>query len=144
MNSNQLIHFVLNNWYLFLALAVIVSLLLAEPLRRLAYGVKTIPPGQAVQLINRQPAVIVDVRDAGEFASGHIRKAFNLPVGELPQRMRELEKFKDKPILLYCATGARSAKAATFLRKHGFGSVHNLGGGITRWRGENLPVTRES
>ncbi|HLQ27171.1 MAG TPA: rhodanese-like domain-containing protein [Acidiferrobacterales bacterium] len=144
MNSNSITHFVLNNWYLFLALVVIVYLLLAEPVRRLMYGIQSIPPSQAVQLINHHAAVIVDVRDPKEFQSGHIRKALNFPLSDLSKQASELEKFKDKSIVLYCGTGQRSAQAATFLRRQGFGSVHNLAGGISRWRTENLPVTLET
>ena len=144
MNSNSITHFVINNWYLFLALVVIVYLLLAEPLRRLMYGIQSLPPGQAVQLINHHAAIIVDVRDPQEFQTGHIRKALNLPLSDFSKRVSELEKYKDKSIVLYCGTGQRSARAATFLRKHGFGSVHNLAGGLGRWRTENLPVTTET
>jgi rhodanese-related sulfurtransferase len=144
MNSNPIMHFVLNNWYLFLALVVILYLLVAEPVRRLMYGIQSIPPTQAVQLINHHAAVMVDVRELKEFHTGHIRKALNVPVSELSKRVSELEKFKDKSIVLYCGTGQRSAQAATFLRKQGFGSVHNLAGGIARWRTENLPVTTET
>src|SRR4051812_11675524 len=98
MNSNSITHFVLTNWYLFLALVVIVSLLLAEPVRRLMYGIQSLPPGQAVQLMNHHTAVMVDVRDPKEFQSGHIRKALNLPLNDLSKRVSELEKFKDKSI----------------------------------------------
>jgi rhodanese-related sulfurtransferase len=144
MNSNSIAHFVLNNWYLFLALVVIVYLLLAEPVRRLMYGIQSLPPAQAVQLMNHHGALIVDVRDPKEFQSGHIRKALNFPLSDLSKRVSELDKFKAKSIVLCCDTGQRSARAATLLRKQGFGSVHNLAGGINRWRTENLPVTTET
>lgn len=132
--------FVLNNWALFLALAVVLYLLIAPPLRQFIYGVRNVSPNQTVQLINRQQAVVVDLRESSEFQAGHIPAAINLPFIQLATRVAELEKFKDKPMVLYCALGQRSARAGVVLRRRGFDSVYSLAGGVNAWRGQNLPL----
>ena len=97
---------------------------------------------QAVQLINRQDAAIVDVREPGEFKSGHIPNARNIPVGQLGDRTKELEKGKSKPILLVCASGSRSASAAGQLRKAGFQQAVSLAGGMGAWQQASMPVEK--
>jgi len=99
---------------------------------------------EAVQLINRQDAVIVDVREPAEFKVGHILNARNIPQGQIGERMKELEKFKTKPILVSCATGQRSASASGALQKAGFANVYTLGGGINAWMQASMPVEKDS
>ncbi len=132
--------FVVHNWYLFVALAVILFLLFAGPVRQTMLGIANIPASQAVQLINRQAGVLVDVREPEEFKSGHIPRALNLPLSMLSTRLGELQKYKDKPVVLYCRSGQRSARAAMLLRRSGFNTVHNLHGGILAWQKDNLPT----
>lgn len=134
--------FIIDNWYLFLALAVIVYLLLAGPITQALLGIKTLPVKQAVQLINRESAVVVDVREPEEFRGGHIPNAINVPLTGLSGRIKDLEKYKGKPLLLSCRTSQRSARAATLLRKQGFTAAYILAGGITAWQSENLPIKK--
>lgn len=134
--------FVINNWYLFLALAIIVFLLLAGPVMQAIRGIKTLPVGQAVRFMNQESALVVDVREPDEFRAGHIPRAINIPLGALPSRLKEIEKYKDKPILLSCRTSQRSARAALMLRKQGYAMAHILGGGIVAWQNENLPTEK--
>lgn len=133
-------HFVTNNWYLFVALFVVLFMLLGAPLRQAMLGIASIPSSQAVQLINRQSGVVVDVREADEYKTGHIPRAINLPLSTLSTHLNELQKFKDKPVILCCRSGQRSARAAVMLRKNGFNQVHNLSGGLLAWQKENLPT----
>jgi len=134
--------FVIHNWYLFLGLAVVLVMLAAGPLNQLRYGVKSVPASQAVRMINHESAVIIDVREPEEFRSGHIPDAVNVPLGTLRGRLSELEKFKDRPLVVSCRTSERAAKAAMTLRKHDFPSVHILAGGIVAWQNENLPTQK--
>jgi rhodanese-related sulfurtransferase len=134
--------FVIQNWYLFLALVVIVYLLLAGPIMRSLLGIKTLPVSRAVQLMNHESAVVVDVREPDEFRTGHIPNAINIPLGSLKDRVKDIEKYKSKPVLLSCRTSQRSARAATLLRKQGFTAAHILAGGITAWQSENLPIKK--
>lgn len=97
----------------------------------------------AVQLINHQDALVLDVREDIEYDTGHIANARHIPVGKLEGRLRELEKFKSKPIVVVCRSGMRSNRACSVLRKHGFADVHNLAGGINAWQQASLPVAKK-
>lgn len=132
--------FVIDNWYLFLALVVVLSMLIGGPIRQSLLGISSIPIAQAIQLVNRQSGIIVDVREPDEFKSGHIPRAINVPLSTLKSRVNELEKYKDKPVIVCCRSGQRSAQAAVSLRKQGFNTVHNLSGGFSAWQRDNLPT----
>ena len=97
---------------------------------------------QATQMINREDAVVIDLRDAPAFAKGHILGARNVPLAELPRRTGELEKFKAKPIIVHCENGNRSARAVAALRERGFSKVYLLAGGYAAWQQASLPVQK--
>ena len=93
-------------------------------------------------LINRGKATIVDVRDANEFAAGHLPEAKNIPLGDLSTRLGELEKFKNKSIIVVCQSGARASSAAAKLAKAGYADVVNLDGGVAAWKKAGLPLAK--
>jgi rhodanese-related sulfurtransferase len=97
---------------------------------------------EAVQLINRRDAVVIDVRDAAEYKSGHITNARHIPEGEIDSRMKELEKVKSRPIIVSCARGNRSLNVANRLRKLGFAEVFSLRGGIAAWQQASMPLEK--
>ena len=97
---------------------------------------------EAVQLINRRDAVVIDVRDAASYKSGHITNARHVPEADLDARMKELEKVKTKPVIVSCARGNTSLKVAERLRKAGFNEVRSLRGGITAWQQANMPLEK--
>lgn len=97
---------------------------------------------QATQLINQGKGVIVDVREPGEFAAGHLRDAKNIPLGELSNRMGELDKFKSKSVIVVCQAGTRSARAVGQLKKAGFNEAFSLDGGVAAWQAQGLPVAK--
>lgn len=124
--------------------AVISGGMLIWPLiSRPGRGGREVNPVEAVQLINHRDAVVLDVRDTGEFESGHITGSRHIPLAQLPDRTREIEKFKARPIILSCRSGARAAGAATALRKQGFGEVFILRGGIGAWREAGMPLEKK-
>lgn len=96
---------------------------------------------EATHLINREDGIVVDVRETGEWTTGHIPNARHIALGQLGGHISELEKLKDKPIIICCASGNRSSSACSTLRKAGFEKVFNLAGGIGAWRDAGLPVT---
>lgn len=106
--------------------------------------VANLTPAEATLLMNREDALVLDVRETGEWGAGHITGARHITLGQLDKRLSELEKFKEKPIIVVCATGNRSASACGQLKKHGFGKVYSLGGGISAWRDASLPLTTKS
>lgn len=105
-------------------------------------GKHEVSAAEATLLINREDALVVDVREADEFAAGHLQDARHIPLSKLTERVAELEKFKDKPIILCCATGLRSGKGCSELLKLGFSRVNNLAGGVDAWVAAGYPVKK--
>lgn len=133
--------FLQQNWYWAALAAATGSWLLFDLVR--SQGDKSLlSPVEATLLINREDAIVVDVRDQGEYAQGHIPNARHLPLAELERRSGELEKFKDRPLILCCASGARSASAVAQLKKAGFGKIYNLRGGLMEWEKAGQPISR--
>jgi len=98
---------------------------------------------EAVQLINRRDALVLDVRDTGDYAAGHIANARHLPEAQLADRMKELEKFKLRPIIVSCRTGTRAPVVSGLLRKQGFAEAFALRGGIAAWQQASLPLEKK-
>lgn len=140
---DQFIEFALKNWLLFAALAAILALLIGGEILRKIRGVSTLNPTQALQLMNNQDAVVLDIRDSGDYRAGHIPQARHIPLNNLKDRLSELEKFKDRPIIVYCQSGSRSSGACALLKKNQFTQVNHLGGGIMAWQNANLPVHKK-
>lgn len=130
--------FIDNIWLIALALASGGALLWPNLQRR---GAK-VSPLQATQLINQGKTVIVDVREPADYAAGHLRDARNIPLKELPNRIGELDKFKSRPVIAVCQSGATSAKAAAQLRNAGFAGAVTLDGGIAAWQKQGLPLAK--
>lgn len=126
---------------LLIGLAVGSGFMLLLPLfKKSAGGVPNLTAAEAVTLINRSNALVLDVRDAAEFASGHIAEAMHIPLADLPARIVELKKYQNKTILVNCQRGMRSAKACDILRKAEFTQVNNLHGGLNAWLEAKLPT----
>jgi rhodanese-related sulfurtransferase len=124
--------------------AVLVSggMLIWPLVSRLMRPGQEVGPLEAVQLINRRDAVVLDVRSAAEYKSGHITNARHVPESEIDARMKELEKVKSKPIIVSCARGARSMNVSNRLRKLGFAEVVALRGGIAAWQQASMPLEK--
>ncbi len=105
-------------------------------------GGQTATAQELVNLVNRENALVLDVRDAGEFANGHIVDALNIPHASVASRLNELEKYKGRPVAIVCKMGQHAGSAGTILRKSGFERVLRLTGGMTEWRNQNLPVVK--
>jgi rhodanese-related sulfurtransferase len=105
-------------------------------------GANEVSPAEATLLINREDAHIVDVRETDEFIAGHVPNAQHLPLSKLAERIGELDKFKDKPLIVCCATGMRSGKACKEFTKQGFSRLHSLGGGVDAWVGAGYPIKK--
>ena len=132
--------FVKQNIFLVVLAAVSGGMLLVELLRGRTGG--GLSPVEATLLINRENAVVLDVRDAAEFATGHIPNARNIPFAELDGRIGELNKFKNKPVVLVCQSGSRSGKALAALTKAGFEKAQSLGGGLAGWQKDGHPLVK--
>jgi len=123
-----------------------VALLIAvffNEFRHASQNFSKLTPAGAIQLINNEDVVLLDVREPAETSVGKIMKAIQIPVGSVSQRVGELDKHKNKNVIVYCKTGARSGLACRELNKAGFEKVYNLSGGITAWQEAHLPISRK-
>ena len=133
--------FVIDNWSLFL-IAIVSGALLIWPLVRGAVG-GSLTPGRAVQLINREKAVVIDVRETEEFAAGsRLAGARNIPLGELEAKLPAAVKNKALPLILVCSTGGRASRALPIVKKLGYEQAQVLAGGLKAWKEANLPLEK--
>ena len=132
--------FIVDNWMLIL-IALSSGGMLAWPMVRGANAGSLTAQG-AVQLINRERAVVVDVREPEEFAAGHVTGAKNVPLGQLEQKLTAAVKNKSLPLLLVCATGGRAQRAVATARKLGYEQAQAIAGGLKSWKDANLPVEK--
>jgi rhodanese-related sulfurtransferase len=137
------IEFVTNHTLLSGGWLVVFGMLVYSLIGTRLRGFNSVNPAMATQLINREDAVILDVREDNEYRDGHIVNSVHIPISYLNERLKELEKYKNKPIIIGCRSGQRSAQACGVLKKQGFDSVYNLSGGIMAWKSDNLPLTKK-
>ncbi len=133
--------FLLQNWPLIL-LALVSGGLLAAPQLKVGGSGAAIGTAEAVRLMNREKGVLIDVCEPAEFAQGHPTGARNVPLASLDGH-KELPSNKALPLIVSCATGSRSSRAATLLRKAGYQNVVTLSGGLRAWRDANLPIEKK-
>ena len=131
--------FVIDNWML-ISVALASGGMLLWPVIQVSGG--GLGTAQAVQLINREKGVVVDVCEPDEFAQGHVGGARNVPLGQLEQRLPEVVKNKSLPVILVCGSGARAGRAANIAKKLGYEKAQALAGGLKAWKEANLPVEK--
>jgi rhodanese-related sulfurtransferase len=134
------VKFILDNWML-IAVALSAGIMLMMPLIKGA-GQGALTPDGAVQLINREKAVLIDICEPAEFAAGHVIGAKNIPLSQLEGKLASTVKNKALPLILVCQSGARSSRALGIAKKLGFENVQSLSGGLSAWRSANLPVEK--
>jgi len=122
--------------------ALVAGGMLLWPLVRRTAGGPWVNTTRAIELINREDALLLDVRDAGEYGAGHLLGAKHLPLARIDEGAGELAKKKERPLIVYCDSGERSAKAAAALKRQGFTRVTALSGGLDAWRQAGLPVEK--
>jgi len=135
---DQYIEFVVNHWWLVGIWAAFLIALLWDNNRR---NGQTVSTAEATTMINRQDALVLDIRDKADFKAGHLVNAINIPYASLAQRMNELEKERERPIVLVCKTGQTVSMAGKMLREKGFNAVR-MKGGMMEWNSQNLPVVK--
>lgn len=116
--------------------------LILPMLSRSAAGITRLSVTEAVMLMNRKSGLVLDVREADEFKEAHLQGARHIPLPVLEARMSELQKFKDKPVMLVCARGNRANSAAKLLKAQGFSALHVLNGGMHAWQDAKMPVNK--
>jgi rhodanese-related sulfurtransferase len=133
--------FVTNNWHLIALAFVSGGMLLWPMVRQASAGATTLSTLQATHLINREDALVIDVRDAAEFGKGRILGAKSMPLADLERRAAELAKYKAKPVIL-SGDGNKVLNAVEQLRKLGFEKVFALSGGYDAWQQAGLPTEK--
>ena len=131
--------FFIDNWVLISVAFVSGAMLLWPAVQGAGGGVTA---AAAVQLINRERAVVVDVSETEEFAAGHVGGAKNVPVGQLEQRLPEVVKNKTVPLIIVCPNGMRAKRALAVAKKLGYDKAQVLAGGLKSWKEANLPVEK--
>ena len=132
--------FFIDNWML-ISVAFASGAMLMWPVVRGATASGLSAPA-AVQLINREKAVVVDVSETDEFALAHIGGAKNIPVGDFEKRLPEMVKNKGLPLILVCPNGARASRTLGIAKKLGYEQAQVLAGGLKSWKEANLPVEK--
>ena len=132
--------FLIDNWML-LTIAILSASMLFLPVVQGAVAAG-LEPNAAVQLMNREKAVVIDVCEPAEFSAGHIAGAKNIPLGDLEGKLAGAVKNKTLPLILVCQSGARSGRALAAAKKLGFDKVQSLGGGLKAWTAAGLPLEK--
>lgn len=132
--------FIVRHWDLFLAFVVILGIIIGLEIRLRPRG-HALSPQQAVLLINRENALVVDIRSPEMFLQGHIAKALNISAEELVNH-KKLARYQDKPVLVYCEKGVSCLKAVKALEKADYKKLYTLQRGLQEWRSNNLPLEK--
>lgn len=135
--------FISQNYFLIGAILFVFVMIVGEPLRRRMLGIETATTSEAVAMSNHDEALFLDVREQRELDNtGKIQGAVHIPLSSLKKNIGQIEKHKDRPVVVYCRSGHRSMGAAGTLKKAGFDKVYNLTGGIIAWQKDSLPTER--
>jgi len=140
---DQLITFTSNNTILVVAIVIVSLMLIHSLVGEKLRGYSSLSPSESTQMINHDDALILDVRESNEYSEGHIINSLHIPLSALKTRMKELEKYKSKKVIVACRSGHRSSQACANLKKDGFEQVFNLRGGVMAWQSANLPLIKK-
>jgi rhodanese-related sulfurtransferase len=136
---DQLIEFISN--HPFMVAAWVLTLVMFILFERSKAG-KAVTPAQATNLINKENAVIIDIRPKKEWDTGHITGAKHIPLADLDRKMDELIKFQQRPIIVVCNLGQAASSATRKLKAAGYEKAVRLAGGMTEWKGQSLPIVK--
>jgi len=141
---NNIIGFLTSHWILSTSFLILLIAFIANEWSLRSFGLPTLAPVNAVDLINHSDAKVIDIRSANAYQDGHILGSLNIPMAQLNQKLKSLEKYQDKPMIITCNVGQEAAKAATLLKAQGFTQIFLLQGGLQAWRTAGLPLTKKS
>jgi rhodanese-related sulfurtransferase len=134
-----ILEFAAQQWMLVTALMVVVGMLILHESRKSG---PSLSPQQAINLVNAEDGIFLDLRDAATFKQGHIVEALNIPATKVESRLGELEKHKSSPIILVCKMGQQAGAAGKQLRAKGFERVYKMSGGMLEWGNLQLPTVK--
>ena len=140
MSADLIFQFLGEQWILVAALATTLGMLILHETRKAGPALSI---SEAVQLVNNDEGVFLDIRDAGDYARGHITDALHIPAATLAKRAGELEKFREKPVVVVCKMGQSAGPATKTLRAQGFSRAQKLSGGMMEWDAQKLPFVTQ-
>ncbi len=138
----QYLDFATRHWTLFALLGAVIVLIIANEVHRKLKGGSSVSPQEALSLFNDQDAVMIDVREVGQFREGHLPNARNIALGAMEEKLKDLKIAKSRPVVVYCGTGSKAGAAQKTLKKNGFEKVYSLAGGLHAWQSANLPTVK--
>ncbi len=138
----QFFEFVGNHPFLFLIFFAVLGALIWNLTAEFRAGGSSLAPHAVTLLINREDAVVIDVREENEYVQGHILNALHIPLSSLKDKLKSLERYREQPLVVVCLSGARSTTASHTLRNNGFTKVYNLSGGMMAWQNAGMPITK--
>jgi len=136
------VQFISTNFFPIVIAILSGSMLLWSFLGNRIRGIREVDSTGALQLINHKNAIVLDVREDSEFKAGHLLNSKWIPLGKLRDRLGELEKYRDQPVVVVCRSGNRSGTACSILGKAGFLQAYNLAGGVMDWQKRKLPLEK--
>ena len=139
----QITEFSANHPLLVGSFVALLAVLFFNELKHATRKFKSLAAPDVIQMMNNEEVVLLDAREPAETAMGKIAKAIQIPAGSVAERIGELEKHRDKSVIVYCKTGARSGIACDALSKGGFEKVYSLDGGILAWQDAHLPIVKK-
>lgn len=139
----QISEFAANHPFLVIAFVTLLALIVFNELKLATQKYSSLTPAAAVQLMNNEEVVIVDIREPSETVGGKIAKAIQIPLAGIEKRLNELEKHKGKTLLVYDKAGTRSGLACKQLNKNGFDKVYSLNGGLAAWQDAHMPLSKK-
>lgn len=139
----QFIEFSIRHWELWLAFLVVLCLLLGFEMRSRFTGFPQLSAQATTLLINRENALVLDIRDSSSFNKGHIIGSINIPLAELEDKVKSLEKHKKRTVVIIYSVGQSTTKVANLLQNKGFADINTLKGGITTWQNAGLPLIKD-
>ena len=135
------LNFISNNPILFLLFFIILGFIIFHEFKSFTQKFKNISPQDAVFLINKE-AFILDVRESSELSQGIIKNSKHINFSSVKTSLDSIKKYKNKPTIVYCKSGARSASISNILTKNDFEEVYSLKGGFDSWISDNLPISK--
>jgi len=140
---NNFTEFVGNHLFLSVSFFGLLTYWIMGEIKQRTNGVGAVSPMDATQLMNHSNAVVLDVREDKELTEGSIVNAIHIPLGDINNQIKKIEKYKEKPVVVICRSGHRSASACNTLRKQGFAQVYNLRGGVMAWQKDGMPLVKK-
>ena len=137
MSADLIFQFLSEQWILVAALATTLTMLVLHETRKAGPALSI---NEAVQLVNSEGGVFLDIREAADYARGHITDALHIPAAALANRPDELEKFREKPVVVVCKMGQTAGPATRQLREAGFERAQKMTGGMMEWTALKLPI----